>query len=183
MTDGSDQCTVTEPSPLTPHTCSGASGALPTVSTLLYPDALDACIPADTSELTSVVAVSALHAFDAFTVNRYGEPAVSPDTVIGLESPLTCRAVITDPAVPVPAGSSGYVSTTYDLIVCPPSASEPGVSKLTIAFVPSDGCTTADTPAGATGGAPGDTPPCTSSADTQYLSLPAVVTVVHVLDE
>ena len=129
------------------------------------------------------MAVSALQAFEAVTLNRYAVPAVSPTTVIGLESPLTSTEEIGDPIVLLPSEASGYVTTVYDLIVCPPSASEPGVLKLTIAFVPSVGCLTATTPAGGNGCPPGDTPPCTSSADTQYRSLPAVATVVHVLEE
>ena len=76
--------------------------------------------------------------------------------MIGLESPANA-----DPDVV--ADSSVYACTLYVTIVCPPSST--GGRKLTIAAVPL-GCLLAATASGADGARPGDTPPCTSSADT-----------------
>ena len=76
--------------------------------------------------------------------------------MIGLESPANA-----DPCAV--ADVSVYACTLYDTIVCPPSSA--GGRKLTIAAVPL-ACLLAVTANGADGGRPGDTPPCTSSADT-----------------
>ena len=55
------------------------------------------------------------------------------------------------------------------MIVCPPSSA--GAVKLTIPAEPA-GCETAVGDKGAVAGRPGETPPCTSSAETQYSPLP-----------